>query len=96
MTDAKKRCALPKDVDRRTFVQFSQYAYIEDYVIVNSDVLLDFFTIISTHYFSNETSIEIDDDEALSSSSSSLDYAQPKSELESTRDLTVFSNSNDD
>jgi len=84
MTDVKKRCALLQDVDRHTFVQFSQYAYIKDYIVVNSDVLLDFFMIIFTHYFSNETSIKIDDDEALSSSSSSLNYAQSKSKLKST------------
>jgi hypothetical protein len=95
MTDAKERCALPQDVDRRTFVRFSQYAYTGDYVAANPDVLLDSSTITSTHYFPNETSIEIDDDEALSPPPSSPDYAQPEPELEPTRDLAVFSNSND-
>ncbi len=54
MSKAKKRCVSLKDVDENTFVRFSQYAYTEDYIAANSDILPDFFTIISTHLVSNE------------------------------------------
>lgn len=96
MTDAKERCALLQDVDKRTFIRFSQYAYIGDYVAADPDVLLDSSTITSTHHIPNETSIDIDDEEALSPPPSAPDYAQPEPELEPTRDLAVFSNSIDE
>lgn len=95
MSKTKEKCALLKDVDENTFIRFSQYAYIEDYITANLDILLDFFMIVSTHLVSNETFIDDDDQEAFSlSSSSALNYAQSKSEseskLESTRDLSLF------
>ncbi len=37
----KKRCALLKDIEEQTFVQFSQYAYIENYFAADSDIRLN-------------------------------------------------------
>jgi len=37
----KMRCALLKDVEKQTFVQFSQYAYIKDYSAADSDIYLN-------------------------------------------------------
>lgn len=95
MSETKEKYALLKDVDENTFVRFSQYAYIEDYITANSDILLDFFMIVFTHLVSNETFIDNDDQEtSFLSSSSTFNYAQSKleseSKLKSTRNLSLF------
>ncbi len=38
ISKTKKKCALLKDVEEQTFVQFSQYAYIENYSAADSDI----------------------------------------------------------
>ncbi len=81
MLKAKKKCVSLKDVDENTFVRFSQYAYTEDYIAANSNILSDFFTIISTHLVSNEV---------FNAQSKS------ESELELVRNLFDFDISNDD
>ena len=92
MTDAKERCALLQDVDKRTFVRFSQYAYTEDYIAADPDILFDSFTVTFTHPVPNETPVDIDDEEALSPPPSAPDYAQPEPELEPTRDWPMSEN----
>ncbi len=38
ISKTKEKCALLKDVEEQTFVQFSQYAYIGDYSAADSDI----------------------------------------------------------
>ena len=63
MSEAKEGCALLEDVDERTFVRFSQYAYTGDYVATDPDILLDSSAITSTHSAPNEASIKDDGEE---------------------------------
>jgi len=96
MSETKEGYGLLQDVDERTFVRSSQYAYIGDYIAPDPDILFNSFTIAFTHLVPNETPIDIDGEEALPPPPPpTLDYAQPEPELEPTRDLAIFGNSND-
>jgi hypothetical protein len=81
MSKAKKKCVSLKDVNKNTFVQFNQYAYIEDYVVANSNILSNSCTITFTHLVSNEI---------FNAQSKS------KLELEPMRNLFNFDINNDD
>ena len=63
MSEAKEGCATLEDVDERTFLRFSQYAYTGDYTAADPDILLDSSTIPSPHLAANEASIKGDGEE---------------------------------
>ena len=60
MSEAKEGCAFLEDVDERTFVRFSQYAYTGDYIAADPDILLDSSAIPAPHFAANEAPIRGD------------------------------------
>ena len=54
MKEAREGCAWLEDVDKDTFVRFSQYAYTEDYVAADPDIVLDSSMIGDTSTIAND------------------------------------------
>ena len=72
MSEAKEGCAMLEDVDERTFLRFSQYAYTGDYIAADPDILLDSSTIPSPRFAANEAPVKGDGKEPPSPAPSHL------------------------
>lgn len=95
MSEAKEGCALLEDVDERTFVQFSQYAYTGDYIAADPDILLDSSPITSRHFATNEAPIDGDGEEPPTPDPSGP-YTPPFATAYSEPELDMSGVANDD